>query len=105
MSDSILQGKMESALKREWGKLPGRYDRKVYCWRRYLARLKGFKTASLSLLIANIGTFSDHVVVVDPSCSLGNGPAPGQRLVVARTEFAIKCVSMGLPDIYEKSPL
>ena len=99
MSDSILQGKIESALKLEWAKLPGRYERKVYCWRRYLARLKGFKTVSLSLLIANIGTFSDYVVVVDPSCSLGNGPAPGQRLVVAHKEFVTKSIFMGLPDI------
>lgn len=99
-TQSSLQSKLDVALKHQWGKLsPRRYERSVYCWRRYLSNLKGFKTISLNLLISNIGVFSDHVVVVDPSSSLGNGPDSRKRFIVADREFAIKCVCVGLPDI------
>lgn len=98
--ETSLHRKLESALTREYGKLYGQGARKVYCWRRYLVGLKGFRTVALEHLLANIGAFSDHVVIVDPSCALANGPGFGNRLVVAQKDFAVKCMFMGLPDIY-----
>ena len=98
-SADSLQHKLNDALRREWRKTPGLYDDKVYCWRRYLSNLKGFRTTSLEVLLANIEVFSDHVVVIDPSCSLGGGTAPGKRLIVASGEFATKCICIGLPDM------
>jgi hypothetical protein len=50
--------------------------------------------------LANIGVFSDHIVVADHSASLREGPAPHKRLIVAQREFALKCLAMGLPDLY-----
>lgn len=95
-----LQQRLDGALYQEYRKLYGQGDRRVYCWLRYLSRLKGFNTVSLGDLLANIGAFSDHIVVADPSASLREGPVPMKRLIVARRDFAIKCLAIGLPDLY-----
>lgn len=94
-----LHHELNAALRHEWRKTPGLHEDKVYCWRRYLSKLKGFRTTSLEALLANIGVFSDHVVIIDPSGALGGGTAPGKRLIIASREFATKCIFVGLPDI------
>lgn len=94
-----LHKRLELALNRQYVSLYGRPDRRVYCWRRYLVRLKEFRTISLDLLLANLELFSEHVALKDPSCALSHGPAPGKRLIVAHKDFALKCLVMGLPEI------
>lgn len=94
-----LQERLDEALYREYRKLYYHGNRKVYCWLRYLARLKGFNTVALGDLLANIGTFSHHIVVADHSASLRDGPAPMKRLIVAQKDFTIKCLAIGLPDL------
>lgn len=98
---SDLRSKLESALKRQYLRIDLYLsDKQVYCWRRYLSRLKGFHTISLDLLLSNIEIFSDYIVVADPSSALGKGVSPGQWLIVARKDFVIKCLYLGLPDIH-----
>lgn len=99
MSEENRHIRLDRALRLQFRNLFGIPERKVYCWRRYLVRLKGFRTISLDLLLANLELFSDHVAVKDPSCGLVGGPAPGNRLIVAHKDFALKCLVMGLPDI------
>ena len=98
-TEESLHKRLELALNRQYAGLYGRPERRVYCWRRYLLRLKGFRTISLDLLLANLELFSEHVAVKDRSCGLVGGPAPGNRLIVAQKDFALKCLVMGLPDI------
>lgn len=100
---SDLQKKMDGSLNREYNKLFGQGDKRIYCWRRYLSGLKGFKTISLGDLLANIGVFSEYVVVADPSArdiAWGGGSVYNNRLIVAHRDFALKCLAMGLPDLY-----
>jgi hypothetical protein len=99
LNEESLHIKLDRALRIQFRNLFGESDKKVYCWRRYLSRLKEFKTISLDLFLTNLELFSEHVVVKDPSCDLSDGPAPGKRLIVAHRDFALKCLVMGLPDI------
>lgn len=106
-----LQSKLERAMHHEYGKLSCRLsysqlaDRRVYSWRRYLVRLKGFRMMRLGDFLANFKSLPNHVAIVDPSCSiafaagLAQGPAPGHWLLIATEEFAAKCLFLGLPDI------
>lgn len=98
MTDN-LQTRLDRSLRFQYRLLPPPSEKRVYCWRRYLSKLKGFRTISLDLFLTNLELFSEHVVVKDPSCDLSEGPAPGKRLIVAHRDFAIKCLAMGLPDI------
>lgn len=97
--ENNLQIRLDRAMRLKYRILHDRSDRNVYCWRRYLQRLKGFRTVDLGLFLANLELFSEHVAVVDPSSALGNGPCPGKRLIVAHRDFALKCLVLGLPDI------
>jgi len=57
VSEESLHIRLDRALRLQFRNLFGEPDKKVYCWRRYLSRLKEFKTISLDLLLANLELF------------------------------------------------
>jgi hypothetical protein len=104
---SDLQKKLDRSLDSQYNKLyattpRGQRNKRIYCWRRYLSGLKGFRTISLGDLLANIGMFSEYIVVADPSAReiAWGGSVYNNRLIVAHKDFALKCLAIGLPDLY-----
>lgn len=99
---SELQKKLDKSLNSEYNKLYAQGYKRHYCWRRYLSKLGGFRTISLGDLLANIAMFSEYVVVADPSARevAWGGNVYNNRLIVAHRDFALKCLAIGLPDLY-----
>lgn len=100
----VIVGKLEGLLCRELDKLSSRdQKRSLYCWRKYLSGLGGFKTIDRNTLLHNLKFFADGFVVLNnPLARSTNLYTPWFRredFMVAEETFALKRLAIGLPDI------